>query len=107
VLFVPDIDAWERVPGLLQQLLGGVDVAYLDGTFFDGSELPERNLAEIPHPLMTHTMELLAEQARARPGALRFLHMNHTNPALHDSAVRSRIEAAGFRVAVQGERIAL
>lgn len=107
VLFVPDIDAWEKVPGLLARLLDGVDVAYLDGTFFDGSELPDRALAEIPHPLITHTMELLAAPARARPGALRFLHLNHTNPALHDPAVRARVEAAGFRIAEQGERLAL
>lgn len=107
VLFVPDIDAWEKVPGLLERLLEGVDVAYLDGTFFDGSELPERDLAEIRHPLMTHTMELLAATAKARPGALRFLHCNHTNPVLHDSAVRARVEAAGFRIAAQGERLAL
>ena len=107
VLFVPDIDAWERAPGLLEQLLDGVDVAYLDGTFFDGSELPERNLAEIRHPLMTRTMELLAARVRSKPGTLRFLHMNHTNPALHAPAVRARIEAAGFGLAAQGERVVL
>lgn len=107
VLFVPDIDAWERAPGLLDRLLDGVDVAYLDGTFFDGSELPERNLAEIRHPLMTRTMELLAARAQARPGTLRFLHCNHTNPVLHDAALRARVEAAGFALAAQGERIVL
>lgn len=107
VLFVPDIDAWERAPGLLERLLDGVDVAYLDGTFFDGSELPERHLAEIQHPLMTRTMALLAERARAHPGTLRFLHCNHTNPVLHDAAVRARVEAAGFAIASQGERVAL
>jgi pyrroloquinoline quinone biosynthesis protein B len=107
VLFVPDIDAWERTPGLLATLLDGVDVAYLDGTFFDGSELPDRDPREIPHPLMTRTMELLGERARARPGTLRFLHCNHTNPALHDPVVRARVEAAGFAIAVAGERVAL
>lgn len=107
VLFVPDVDAWEREPGLLERLLAGVDVAYLDGTFFDGSELPERNLAEIRHPLMTRTMALLAASAQARPGALRFLHMNHTNPVLHDAALRARVEAAGFAIAAQGERVVL
>jgi pyrroloquinoline quinone biosynthesis protein B len=107
VLFVPDVDAWEHAPGLLERLLDGVDVAYLDGTFFDGSELPERNLAEIRHPLMTRTMELLGDVARRRPGALRFLHLNHTNPALHDPAVRQRIERAGFAIASEGERVTL
>jgi pyrroloquinoline quinone biosynthesis protein B len=107
VLFVPDVDAWEKQPGLLERLLDGVDIAYLDGTFFDGRELPDRDLREIPHPLMTRTMELLATRAAARPGTLRFLHLNHSNPALHDPAVRAQIQTAGFTIAEQGERLAL
>lgn len=107
VLFVPDVDAWERAPGLLEQLLDGVDVAYLDGTFFDGSELPERDLGKIRHPLILRTMELLGDVAKQRPGTIRFLHLNHTNPALHDAAVRAQIESAGFAVAVMGERVPL
>jgi pyrroloquinoline quinone biosynthesis protein B len=106
-LFVPDVDAWEKEPGLLGRLLDGVDVAYLDGTFYDGRELPDRDLAEIPHPLMTRTMALLADVAQARPGALRFLHCNHTNPVLHDASLRARLEVAGFALAAQGERVAL
>ncbi|MFN3240034.1 MAG: MBL fold metallo-hydrolase [Planctomycetota bacterium] len=107
VLFVPDVDAWEKAPGLLDRLLDGVDVAYLDATFYDGSELPGRSLDEIPHPLMTRTMDRLQPQADAHPGRLRFLHLNHTNPALHDPALRRRIEARGFRVAEMGERVVL
>lgn len=107
VLFVPDVDAWEKAPGLLDRLLDGVDVAYLDGTFFDGREVQGRDLAEIPHPLMTRTMELLAARARERPGTLRFLHLNHDNPALHDAALRARVVAAGFAIAEQGECTAL
>jgi len=106
-LFVPDIDAWERAPALLQELLDGVDVAYVDGTFFDGRELPERSLAEIPHPLMTDTMRRLEDRARAKPGSVRFLHCNHTNPVLHEAALVRSIEDRGFAVAQQGERIAL
>ncbi len=107
VLFVPDVDAWERAPGLLDRLLEGVDVAYVDGTFYDGRELPDRNLDEIPHPLMTRTMARLAGFAQAHPGAVRFLHLNHTNPALHDPAVRAALNACGFAVASAGERLAL
>ena len=107
VLFAPDIDAWERAPGLLARLLDGVDVAYVDGTFFDGSELPDRALDEIPHPLMVRTMQRLADVARARPGAIRFVHLNHTNPALSDDALRAHVEAMGFAVARTGERVPL
>ncbi|MFK7740903.1 MAG: MBL fold metallo-hydrolase [Planctomycetota bacterium] len=107
VLFVPDVDAWEKQPGLLERLLDGVDVAYLDATFYDGSELPGRSLDEIPHPLMTRTMDRLQEFAKARPGALRFLHLNHTNPALHDAKLRAEIRERGFAVAEMGERVAL
>lgn len=107
VLFVPDVDAWDRAPGLLSELLEGVDVAWVDGTFFDGSELPDRDLAAIRHPLMTDTMQRLADRARQRPGTLRFLHLNHTNPALHDPALRARIEAEGFAIAERGESVLL
>jgi pyrroloquinoline quinone biosynthesis protein B len=103
----PFVDAWEKAPGLLERLLAGVDVAYLDGTFYDGRELPDRPLDEIPHPLMTRTMDRLAELAKARPGALRFVHLNHTNPALHDAALRRQITARGFAIAAQGERVGL
>lgn len=107
VLFVPDVDAWERAPGLLEHLLLGVDVAYLDGTFYDGSELPERDLREIRHPLITRTMAKLADVAAQHPGRIRFLHLNHTNPALHDQRIRDAMQQSGFVVAVMGERVRL
>lgn len=103
VLFVPDVDQWARHDGLLERLLVGVDVAYLDGTFFDGSELPERARAEIPHPPMIDTMRRLEALARAQPGRIRFIHLNHTNPALHGAAAL----APGFSVAQVGERVDL
>lgn len=107
VLFCPDVDRWDAHPGLLDKLLQGVDVAYLDATFYDGRELPDRNLAEIPHPPMVRTMELLAERARAKPGAIRFLHLNHSNPAFHDPALADQLQARGFRLAEVGERVPL
>jgi pyrroloquinoline quinone biosynthesis protein B len=107
VLFVPDVDAWDRHPGLLDTLLAGVDIAYLDATFYDGRELPDRSLAEIPHPLMVDTMERLAARAQTRPGSLRFIHLNHTNPALWDPGIRARIESRGFRIASEGETVDL
>lgn len=105
VLFVPDVDSWKKEPGLLDRLIDGVDVAYLDATFFDGSELPDRIMARVRHPFIVESMEALGEQAKQRPGRFRFIHLNHTNPALHDPKIRARIRSAGFRIARQGERV--
>ena len=103
ILFVPDIDRWEENESLLSELLDGVDIAYIDATFYDGSELPGRNLSEIPHPAMISTMALLADVAIDRPGAIRFIHFNHTNPAITDADTARSVEAKGFGIAKQGE----
>jgi hypothetical protein len=55
-----------------------VDLAFLDGTFASASELPGRSLAEIPHPLIPATRELL----RGARGRVWFIHLNHTNEEL-------------------------
>ena len=80
-MFVPDIDRWEGNETLLERLLDGVDVAYIDATFYDGRELPGRDMTKIPHPMMIDTMDLLQSYSDDYPGANRFIHLNHTNPA--------------------------
>lgn len=107
VLFVPDVDAWSDAPGLLERLLDGVDVAYLDATFYDGSELPGRDLTKIRHPFVTDSMQRLAAEAAARPGRIRFIHLNHSNPLLTDEDLRADLESRGFRIAQRGERVGL
>lgn len=110
VLFVPDIDRWDAATMTaerLEALFDGVDVAYVDGTFYDGRELPGRDKRLVPHPMIVDSMERFAERAKSHPGSIRFIHMNHTNPAFHDADVRRVIEEAGFAVAKQGERLGL
>ncbi len=105
ILFCPDIDRWDG--GVLEELIEGVDICYLDATFYDGRELPGRDLSEIPHPPMVVTMEVLRESALEQPGRFRFIHLNHTNPALFNEQIQMDVEARGFRVAQVGERIKL
>jgi pyrroloquinoline quinone biosynthesis protein B len=107
VLFVPDIDSWRDDPGLLDRLIDGVDIVYLDATFYDGRELPGRDLTKVRHPFMVDTMKRLAGPAKQSPGRFRFIHLNHTNPALHDAALRQAVTARGFWIAKQGERIGI
>jgi pyrroloquinoline quinone biosynthesis protein B len=106
IVFCPDVDAWDRQPALLDSLIAGATAVFLDATFYDGRELPGRNLKEIPHPMMTDTMSRTAGLLEDRPGLVRFLHMNHTNPALWDSTLRKEIESRGFILAGEGDQLA-
>lgn len=105
VLFVPDVDSWERHPELLSVLLEDTKAAYLDATFYDGRELPGRDLSEIPHPLMVDTMDRLRQWAEDNPCTLQFIHLNHTNPALHDEKIQKDMMERGFRIAERGDRV--
>ncbi len=111
VLFIPDIDSWEEWDSLgtrIDDLLAGVDRAYLDATFFANGEIPNRDMSGFPHPFITHSMERFSNLPAAEKRKVRFIHLNHTNPALWpDSDARLRILQNGFNVAEEGERFKL
>ncbi len=111
VLFVPDIDRWEDLNAWgrsIEEEIAKVDVAFLDGTFFDANELPGRDMRMIPHPTIRASMERFAGLPPEVRSRTRFIHLNHSNPALDPGSVERRmIEDAGFSVAVEGEIIGL
>lgn len=105
VLYLPDIDRWEAWDRRLEEVLRGVDLAFLDGTFFDQNELPGRKIEEVPHPLIRSTLERLRSLPESERRKVVFTHLNHSNPAADPtSAARRAIEAAGMRVALEGQR---
>ncbi len=108
ILWLPDIDKWEKWITPLEKALKDVDVAYLDGTFFANGELPGRDMSKIPHPFIAETMRRLKDQPNAVCAKVRFIHLNHTNPAHNPKGAAAKaIRAAGMRVAEQGERVNL
>ncbi len=111
VLWVPDIDSWREWDewGVrIEDVLGEVDVAYLDATFFADGEIPGRDMSGFPHPFIRTTIERLKGLPAEERAKVRFIHLNHTNPALKaDSAARREIEAAGMAVAEEGEIVEL
>ncbi len=108
VLFIPDIDSWEQWDALgtrIEDLIASVDVAYLDGTFFDNGEIPGRDMTGFPHPFVRHSLDRFAALSASERAKIRFIHFNHTNPALDDSSSATRmIHDAGMNVAREGER---
>ncbi|MGH7752699.1 MAG: MBL fold metallo-hydrolase, partial [Gemmatimonadales bacterium] len=59
LLYLPDIDRWDRWTRRIEDVVAAVDVALLDGTFYGAAEVPGRSQAEIPHPLIPDTMARL------------------------------------------------
>lgn len=108
VLFIPDIDSWEdweRQGVYLEETIAQVDLAYLDGTFYTQHEVLGRNASAFPHPCIRDTMERLGSLPAEERRKIRFIHLNHTNPALAaGSEALKSIEGSGFGVAGETER---
>lgn len=100
LLYCPDIDAWEQWDVDVREIVSGVDVALLDGTFFDARELPGRDLAEISHPLVVDTARRLAGVG----ADVRLVHLNHSNPLHGPGPARDWLAAQGLGVGQPGDR---
>lgn len=99
LLFIPDIDKWEKWERSLSTELKEVQTALLDGTFFRNGELPNRDMSEVPHPFVAQTMNLLKNASTRERKKVVFIHFNHTNPLLRDAQARKEVIRAGFGVA--------
>lgn len=107
-LYLPDIDKWERWSTPVEQVLSSVGRAYVDGTFYADGEIPGRSMAQIPHPFIEESLQRFGPLPAEERGKVRFIHLNHTNPALRaGSEAQARVTAAGMGVAVEGEIFAL
>lgn len=111
VLFIPDIDGWDDWDSAgvhLEEQLASVDVAFVDGSFFSDGEIPGRDMSGFPHPRIRETMDRLQALPEGERAKVRFIHLNHTNPALDPSGdARREVEERGFHVADEGERLSL
>lgn len=107
VLFLPDIDSWEAwaAAGVhIEAQIAAHDLLYLDATFHDDHELPGRDMSQIPHPRMVASMDRFDALPAAHRQRLRFIHLNHSNPARdQSSAASAQIAARGYRVAAEGD----
>ena len=97
LFYCPDIDSWDGLTFDIDNTLKAGDTVLLDGSFFSEEELPHRDMALIPHPLVTDTVGRYAN----KPYDLVLIHLNHTNPIWRASPQQEWIMSQG---AVVGER---
>lgn len=107
-LFIPDIDKWEKWDEDIIQWISLVDIAYLDATFYDGKEINNRDIREIPHPFIIESMKKFENLPPSEKSKVHFIHLNHTNPLLDsNSAAYKTTIANGFNVARFGDAITI
>lgn len=102
ILYIPDIDKWDRWHLDLKQEIAQVDKAFIDATFYSKSELPGRSMEDIPHPLVTETLDLLKNLELPQRQKVFFIHMNHSNPLNYDMSTIYEVEKRNFNVSQQG-----
>ncbi|CAL2103301.1 Pyrroloquinoline quinone biosynthesis protein B [Tenacibaculum sp. 190130A14a] len=99
-LFIPDIDKWEKWEKDIIQEIRNVDYAFLDATFYDGKEINNRDISEIPHPFVSESMAKFGQLEKSEKEKIIFIHFNHTNPLLNSSSKAYKtVINNGFKVA--------
>ena len=114
LLFLPDHDNWGQTlemagAGSIREWLSsmGVGFAMIDGTFWSDGELGGRDMAQVPHPTISESLELLGEKRDGDPDII-FIHLNHTNPALDESSNQAKyLSSLGWSIGKQGTTILL
>lgn len=101
-LFLPDINKWQLWERDLREELAKVDHAFLDATFFNADELPNRDMSEIPHPFVVETMELFKDLPNSEKVKIKFIHFNHTNLLNWDKKSIQEVRETGFDIAEEG-----
>ncbi len=108
VLFIPDIDKWERWRTDISDLIRRADLVFLDASFYDGAEVGYRELSEIPHPFVVESLARFDSLPEAERAKIHFIHLNHTNPLLDPQSDQSRlVREKGYAIARFGDRFKL
>jgi pyrroloquinoline quinone biosynthesis protein B len=65
-------------------------------------------MSQVPHPLVTETMQALSELPLQERSKVWFIHMNHTNPLLNPNSKETNyVKSKGFNIAIEGARLPL
>ena len=98
LVFIPDIDKWQKWDQDIKEVVSNNTYSLLDGTFYDIDELPGRDMSEIPHPFIVESMNLFSDIVNK--SGVYFIHLNHSNPALDsNSNAFDNIKKNGFHIA--------
>jgi len=103
VLYIPDIDSWDKWQMDINEMIKKHDIALLDGTFYDKKEIKNRNIGDIPHPSIRESIKQFSSLDAMDRKKVNFTHLNHTNNVLRrNSKELNKVIEQGFQVATDG-----
>ena len=77
---------------------------WVDGTFFDETELPHRNIQSIPHPSIQETMNHFDGLSPQEKAKIHLLHLNHSNPLCDPKSPQTQLVfQAGYNIAQEND----
>ncbi|DAC64679.1 MAG TPA: hypothetical protein HA240_01165, partial [Candidatus Thalassarchaeaceae archaeon] len=114
LLFLPDQDSWSETLDSfsvrnIRELLTSlrIDIALVDGTFWNLNELPGRDLSKIPHPTIEDSIHYLGMKKINDPD-ISFIHLNHSNPVNdHNSEERKLVESYGWSICERNDTLSI
>ncbi len=103
VLYLPDIDAWDDWERDIVESAASVDIALIDGTFWEPF-----TRSGVPHPPVRESLDRLGALACIGDARVLFSHLNHSNPLVDpESAETAEVRERGFGIAAEGQIIPL
>lgn len=107
LIFIPDIDKWQKWQTPLADVVRTADYLLIDGTFYADGEI-SRPMSEVPHPFVSETVDLLKALPVKERAKVYFTHFNHSNPLVQgDKKALKELRRHGFRMAKSGLRLPL
>ena len=107
LVFIPDIDKWQKWSEKLEDVVKSNDYVLIDGTFYADGEI-NRPMSEVPHPFVAETVELLKNLPWHEKNKVYFIHFNHSNPLVQGDKLKiNQLKSKGFGVTFQGQKFNL
>ena len=107
LVFIPDIDKWQKWSENLEDVVKSNDYVLIDGTFYADGEI-NRPMSEVPHPFVAETVELLKNLPSSEKNKVYFIHFNHSNPLVQGDKLKiKQLKSKGFNITFQGQKFDL
>lgn len=104
LVFIPDIDKWQKWSEKLEDVVKSSDYVLIDGTFYADGEI-SRPMSEVPHPFVAETTALLKDLPLREKNKVYFIHFNHSNPLVQGNKNKIKeLKTKGFNLTFQGQK---